>query len=105
MSARSRRCPVGKRIWQLQLYVAGETPRTRVTRANLREICERHLKGRYRLRVVDVLQSPDAAKMKQIVVIPTLVRSYPKPVRRLVGTFSDLPRSLAALDLVAEGGP
>ncbi len=103
MNARGERSAADKRTWQLRLYVAGETPKTCLVRANLREICRRHLKGRYRVREVDVLKDPVAAKTKQILVIPTLVRWFPKPERRLVGNLSDVPRTLAALDLSAEG--
>ncbi len=85
------------------MYVAGETPKTCLVRANLREICRRYLKSRYRLRVIDVARDPVAARTDQIVAIPTLVRRFPKPVRQLLGDLSDLPQSLAALELGSGG--
>ncbi len=102
MNARGERSAADKGMWQLRLYVAGETPKTCLVQANLREICRRYLKGRYRLRVIDLARNRVAARMDQIVAIPTLVRRFPKPVRLLLGNLY-LPRSLAALELGAEG--
>ena len=92
-----------KRVrYVLQLYVTGATDRSLRAVANLRWFCERHLKGRYDLRVVDIYQQPSLAQAQQIVAAPTLVKSEPLPLKRLVGDFSDQKRLRASLGLSGE---
>jgi circadian clock protein KaiB len=85
--------------WQLRLYVAGQTPRSVAALANLRQICEEHLAGKYEIEVIDLLERPQLAKGEQIVAIPTLVRRLPEPVRKIIGDLSDEERVLIGLDL------
>jgi len=85
--------------WQLRLYVTDQTAKSRAAFANLTEICETHLKGRYRITVVDLLKQPQLAKGDQILAIPTVVRKLPKPVRTILGNLSDTERVLVGLDL------
>ena len=85
--------------WQLRLYVIGETEKSRQAFTNLKEICEAHLKDHYRITVIDLLKHPQLAKGDQILAVPTVVRLLPKPVRVLIGTFSETARVLVGLDL------
>ena len=88
---------VGDQI--LQLYVAGSTPQSSRAITNIKTICETHLKDHYDLSVVDLYEQPDRAHHDLINVIPTLVRYWPLPVRRLVGDLSQIERVLQTLDL------
>ena len=88
-----------KKLWQLRLYVAGQTARSQTAFRNLSQICENHLKGLYHIEVVDLLEKPMLSKGDQILAIPTLVRRLPKPVRKIVGDLSDTERVLVGLDL------
>ena len=85
--------------YALRLYVTGQTPRSVRSVENLRKLCERHLKGRYELEVIDIYQQPSLAKEMQILAAPTLVKALPLPLRRLVGDFSDQNRVVLGLDL------
>jgi circadian clock protein KaiB len=85
--------------YDLRLYVAGQTPRSLQAFANLKRICEEHLAGRYRIEVIDLLQNPQLAKGDQILAIPTLVRTLPEPVRKIIGDLSDTDRVLIGLDV------
>ena len=91
-----RRKPV---VWNLRLYVAGQTPKSIRAFANLKVLCEEHLKGRYRIEVIDLRENPQLARGDQIVAIPTLVRRLPKPLRTIIGDMSDSVRLLVGLDL------
>ncbi len=95
----------GQRRYALRLYVTGSTPRSSQAITNIRALCERCLKGRYTLEVVDLYQQPELAQGQQIVVAPTLVKQLPLPVRRLIGDLSDQRRVLLALDLEDESKP
>ncbi len=83
----------------LRLYVAGQTKKSLKAFANLRKIGEEHLKGKYRIEVVDLLEHPQLAKGDQILAIPTLVRRLPPPVKKIIGDLSNTERVLIGLDL------
>lgn len=83
----------------LRLYVTGLTPRSTQAIAALRALCKEHLPDRHDMEVIDLYEHPEAAKAKQLIAAPTLVRELPLPVRRLIGDLSDEQRVLAGLDL------
>jgi circadian clock protein KaiB len=86
--------------WVLRLYVAGQTRNSIKAFANLRRICEEHLKGRHRIELIDLLENPQLAKEHQILAAPTLVRRLPPPVKKIIGDLSKTERVLAGLDLL-----
>jgi circadian clock protein KaiB len=96
--------PQRPKLWQLRLYVTDQTPKSQVAFSNLKKICEIHLKGRYRIKVIDLLKHPHLAKGDQILAIPTLVRKLPNPIRTIIGNLSDFDRVLIGLDLRATSG-
>jgi circadian clock protein KaiB len=79
--------------------VAGITPRSRAAIANVTAVCEEHLAGRYGLEIVDLYQRPALARGEQIIAAPTLIRTLPLPLRRLIGDMSAKERILVGLDL------
>ena len=85
--------------WILELFIAGQTPRSEIAFLNLKRICEEHLAGQCRIDVVDLLKHPKKAAVHQILIIPTLVRLSPRPVRKVMGDLSDTQRVLAGLDI------
>jgi circadian clock protein KaiB len=93
--------PSGKFV--LRLYVAGATERSRQAVLRAREVCETELKGNFELQVIDVYQQPILARDGQIVATPTLVREFPRPVRRLIGNLSNTVGLFVGLDLGSRG--
>jgi len=92
-------------MWNLRLYVAGQTPKSIEAFGNLKKICEEHLKGQYTIEVIDLLENPKLAKGDQILAIPTLVRKLPPPLRKIIGDLSDTEKVLVGLDILPrEGG-
>jgi circadian clock protein KaiB len=87
----------------LRLYVAGATYRSRQAVLRARELCETEFKGNFRLEVIDVYQQPILARNGQIVATPTLVREFPKPIRRLIGNLSNAAGLFVGLDLGSGG--
>ncbi|WP_341328874.1 circadian clock KaiB family protein [Methylotuvimicrobium sp. KM2] len=86
-------------VWELRLYVAGESPKALTAFANLKRICEEHLEGQYRIEVIDLLQNPQLAADEQIFALPTLVRKLPQPIRKIIGDLFNTERVLVGLDL------
>jgi|SRR5437588_12721294 len=91
--------PTADEVYDLRLYVAGQTPKSVTAFNNLKKLCEEYLPGRYRVELVDLLENPRLAKDDQIVAIPTLVRKLPAPMRKIVGDLSDTERALVGLQL------
>jgi circadian clock protein KaiB len=90
-------------VWELRLYVAGQTSKSLTAFANLRKICEEHLEGKYVIEVIDLIENPMLAKGDQILAIPTLVRKLPTPVKKIIGDLSNTERTLVGLDLLPRG--
>ena len=87
------------KLWQLRLYVAGQTPKCLTALANLKRICDEHLAGEYQIEIIDLLERPQLASGDQILAIPTLVRKLPEPIRKIIGDLSNTERVLVGLDL------
>lgn len=88
-----------KEKYILRLYVTGTTPQSVRAIANIKQICEEHLKGRYDLEVIDLYQQPNLASGEQIIAAPTLIKKLPLPLRRIIGDMSGTERVLVGLDL------
>jgi circadian clock protein KaiB len=89
----------------LRLFVTGMTSRSAQAIKNLQAICDEYLDGRYELDVIDIYQQPDLTKGEQIIAAPTLIKTLPLPIRRLVGDMSDRARVLLGLDLLGAPDP
>ncbi|MDB5145378.1 MAG: circadian clock protein KaiB [Mucilaginibacter sp.] len=85
--------------WELRLYVAGKTEKSVVALTNLKKYCEEHLKGQYRIEVIDLLEKPQLAEGDQILAIPTLVRKVPEPIRKIIGDLSNEEKVLVGLNI------
>ncbi|MBA2689043.1 MAG: circadian clock protein KaiB [Gemmatimonadaceae bacterium] len=83
----------------LRLFVTGTSSRTGTAIANLRRICEQELGGQYDLEIIDVLQFPDVAEDEKILATPTLIKSLPLPLRRVIGDLSDKEKVLLGLEV------
>lgn len=86
-------------IWELRLYVAGQTPKSITAFTNLKKICEEHLQGKYRIEVIDLLENPQLAKEDQIVALPTLVRKLPQPLKRVIGDLSNREKVILGFNI------
>ncbi len=98
-SFENRTAPRSLEIYQLRLYVAGQTPKSVLALKNLTKICEEHLRGRYEIEVIDLRENPQLASGDQILALPTLVRRLPEPIKKIIGDLSNTERVLVGLDL------
>jgi len=83
----------------LKLYVTGKTVRSDIAIKNLKEICKTKLANNFELEVIDVLESPQLAEDEKILATPTLIRSLPPPIKRIIGDLSDKEKVLLGLDM------
>jgi circadian clock protein KaiB len=85
--------------WELRLYVAGNTAKSITALNNLKKYCEEHLKGKYKIEVIDLLVQPQLAAGDQILAVPTLVRKVPEPIRKIIGDLSNEEKVLVGLNI------
>lgn len=85
--------------YELRLYIAGKTAKSVTALNNLKKYCEEHLKGQYKIEVIDLLVQPQLAEGDQIFAIPTLVRKVPEPIRKIIGDLSNEEKVLVGLNI------
>ncbi|WP_179412920.1 circadian clock KaiB family protein [Mucilaginibacter sp. E4BP6] len=85
--------------YELRLYIAGKTAKSVAALQNLKKYCEEHLKGQYKIEVIDLLVQPQLAEGDQIFAIPTLVRKVPEPIRKIIGDLSNEEKVLVGLNI------
>jgi circadian clock protein KaiB len=85
--------------YSLQLYITGTSPRSTEAIHNLHALCEEHLAGRYDLEVIDLYQEPARAAIGQVIASPTLVKSMPRPLMRMVGNLANREQLMIKLRL------
>lgn len=88
-----------KEIWELRLYIAGQTPKSILALKNITKYCREHLEGKYTIEIVDLLVNPRLAEGDQIFAIPTLVRKFPVPLRKIIGDLSNEEKVLVGLNI------
>ena len=86
-------------VMVLRLYVAGDTLKSRLTIANLKDICQKNLKGKCNVEIIDLNRHPDIAVDKNISALPTLIKELPVPVRTIIGDLASKEKVLVALDI------
>lgn len=91
-------------MYVLRLCISGMTPRSREAIVNLKHICETYLKGQYQLEVIDLYQQPELAAKYHVLATPTLLKTVPPPLRRLIGDLSDTAGSLRRLGVTVKTG-
>ncbi|MGZ4954250.1 MAG: circadian clock KaiB family protein [Methylobacter sp.] len=85
--------------YHLKLYITGQTPRSESAIQNLRKICEENLDAKYEIEIIDILERPQLAEDERILATPTLIKSLPPPLRRLIGDLSETEKVLVGLDI------
>lgn len=83
----------------MRLYVVRDAPNSVRAIANLAQICKEHLRGRFKLEIIDVLESPLRALADGILVTPSLAKIAPSPAAKIVGNLSDRSNVVQALGI------
>jgi len=90
--------------FDLRLYVAGQSPKSVQAIENLRRVCDEYLPGRYHIELIDLVEHPKLARGDEIIAVPTLVRRFPEPIRKIIGDLSDTEQVLVGLQVRPAGG-
>ena len=90
---------MAKERWELRLYIAGQTPKSILALKNITKYCEEYLSGQYSIEIIDLLKNPQLAEGDQIFAIPTLVRKFPEPLRKIIGDLSNEEKVLVGLNI------
>lgn len=88
--------PVGLK---LRLFVAGDAANSSRAVSNLRSLCQEHQLVQCQIEVVDVFKEPERALAESVFMTPTLIKLAPAPVRRIVGSLSQVDTVLQALGI------
>lgn len=86
----------------LRLFVSGSSPNSMRAIRNIQIFLEKHLKGKYKLNIIDLYKERAMAKEEQIVALPLLIKKFPLPERRLVGDMSNVKKVREGLGLIAD---
>jgi circadian clock protein KaiB len=86
----------------LNLYVIGMSPGSLKAIENLKSICEKYLKGKYSLEIVDILKYPETMFENDLVASPTLIKRAPSPVKKLIGDLSNREKVLKLLSITSQ---
>lgn len=90
---------VGGKTYVLRLFVTGMLPNSARAVINIKAICEKYLKGRYELEIIDIYQQPELALSEQIIAVPLLIKKSPVPQERMIGDLSNTEKVLKILGL------
>ncbi len=90
-------------MYKLKLYIVGRTGRSKKAVEDLTGVLEANLKGRYFLKIIDIMENPQLAEKDMILATPTVVKTSPPPVRKIIGDLSQRETVLTVLDLLKEG--
>jgi len=91
---------VGGEKYILKLFVTGILPSSIRAVVNSKAICEKYLKGRYELEIIDIYQKPSLALSEDIIAIPVLIKKFPLPEERVIGDLSDTENVIRGLQLI-----
>ncbi|MDQ3191293.1 MAG: circadian clock KaiB family protein [Bacteroidota bacterium] len=85
--------------YMLRLFITGILPNSVRAVINVKKICEKYLKDRYELEIIDIYQQPELAFSEEIIAIPTLIKKFPLPTKKMIGDLSDTKKVLDGLGL------
>lgn len=86
----------------LKLYIVGSSAASEQALRNLKDLISQESEAVFELEVIDVVKHPQLAENDQIIAIPTLIKKLPKPIRRIIGDFSDKEKVLLGLNIIPQ---
>ena len=91
------------KAYRFRLYIVGGHVGSARAEPDLRQVLDACVPESYDLEVIDLNARPDLAQADQVIAAPTVIRLFPDPVRRAVGSLRSTPAVAAALGLPLAG--
>ena len=91
---------VGGEKYILQLFISSIQSNSSRAVINIKAICEKYLKGRYELEIIDIYEQPALVLSEEIIAIPLLIKRFPLPEQRMIGDLSDTEKVLRGLQII-----
>ena len=82
----------------LRLFVSGNSAATERILQSLHQLLEQSLTHPYTLKVIDIFKHPEQAEADRVSATPTLVKVWPRPIRKIVGDLENIDKLLQVLD-------
>ncbi len=83
----------------LQLYITGMSDNSVRAIKNITQLCDKYLKHRFDLEIIDIYKDPSVAEKQKIVFSPSLIRQFPLPKKTFIGDLSDTKKVILGLDI------
>lgn len=87
-------------FYDFKLYITGASPNSTKALINTKAFCEKYLKNRYQLQVIDIYQQPMETQLEQLIALPLLIKTLPLPAKKLIGSMADTNKILKSLDVI-----
>jgi circadian clock protein KaiB len=85
-------------MYTFLLYITGRRQKTLDLIEALKGFLSERFKDQYSLETIDVLEDPQRAEEDMILATPTLVKSAPPPIRKIIGDFRNSQDLFALLN-------
>lgn len=82
-----------------RLYIIGRAASSISAISNLKGICQKYLRDKCQIELIDISKNPSLAQANQILAIPTLVKTFPLPMQRIIGDLSNTELVLRVLHI------
>ncbi len=83
-----------------RLYSANRHDEMQAVIEDFRQVFEKHFPGCCRFELIDVLSEPERATQDEVFVTPTLIKTQPEPIQRIIGDLTEPNEVLAILGVI-----
>ena len=83
----------------LRLFITGMSDNSVRAIKNITQLCDKYLKNRFDLEIIDIYKDPSVAEKQKIVFSPSLIRQFPLPKKTFIGDLSDSKKVILGLDI------
>ena len=87
----------------IKMYIVNHSEKSEEKVKLLIDALESVLGNDYDLEVLNVIEHPDFARQDSVFATPTVIRTGPGPMRRIIGDMRDRTRVLLGLGLAQNG--
>lgn len=84
----------------LKLFVVGKTlQKNEALIQELKKALEGEFSMNYELQIIDIFETPELALEEEVLATPTILKTIPKPIERILGDVKNITKVLVSLKL------